>query len=238
MPCISSRLFEKLVEPSVVLLNQRLAAGHPDKSGVIQKIGMTKEASTNRRTEILRAARNLMSTQGLNGVTTRQISKLVGCSEGALYVHFEGRLELLLAMLEECLPDAFESLHTLEQARGQRTPKKNLVAAVNGIYRFHKRAVPLLAGLFAEPDLLAAYRRSLIAGNKGPHLAIAALRHYIEAEQKLQRIDQGIDAGLAATILLSACFLRAFVEHFFDRPMRPAWGRFSAQLVAAVIRAE
>ena len=37
----------------------------------------------NRRSEILQAARKLMVEKGLTGVTTREISKEVGCSEGA-----------------------------------------------------------------------------------------------------------------------------------------------------------
>ena len=173
---------------------------------------MVKEQTKNRRTEILRAAEKLMSTQGLSGVTTRRISNEVGCSEGALYVHFKGRLPLLLAMLEECLPDVQQSLRALEVSCGQGSPHQNLVKAINGLYRFHKRSVPLLAGLFAEPKLLAAYRKSLLSRNKGPHLAIAKLRNYIQAEQTLHRIDERVDANLAASTLLSSCFVRAFVE--------------------------
>jgi AcrR family transcriptional regulator len=176
-----------------------------------------------------------MSTHGLNGVTTRRISKAVGCSEGALYVHFKGRLPLLLAMLEECLPDVQKSLRALDASRGKGRPRQNLVKAINSLYRFHKRAVPLLAGLFAEPKLLAAYRNSLISKNKGPHLTVAALQKYIQAEQKLQRIDADIDANLAASVLLSSCFVRAFVEHLFGRRMRPGWNTFAAQLVGNVI---
>jgi hypothetical protein len=140
-------------------------------------------------------------------------------------------------MLEECLPDALRALRLLEASAGKNSVLKNLVMAVNGIYKFHKRVVPLLAGLFAEPKLLAAYRKSMISRDKGPHLAIAALQQYIEAEQKLHRIDRHINANLAASMLLSSCFLRAFVEHFFDRPMRPAWDKFAAQLVATIIHA-
>jgi AcrR family transcriptional regulator len=197
---------------------------------------MPKEQASNRRSEILRAAEKIMSEKGLNGVTTRQISREVGCSEGALYVHFKGRLELLLAMLEESLPDARLSFRMLEVSVGEGSPHANLVTAITGLRRFYQKVVPLFAGLFAEPKLLAAYRKSLIASNKGPHLAIGALEKYIEAEQKLGRIDKGTDANLVASILLSSCFLRAFVEHFFDRPMRPAWDKFAAQLVASVIR--
>jgi AcrR family transcriptional regulator len=199
---------------------------------------MVKGQSSSRRSDILRAAEKLMATKGLNGVTTRQISRKVGCSEGALYVHFKGRLELLLAMLEECLPDARQSLHKLEASPGRSSPQKNLVMALTGLYRFHQRVVPLFGGLFAEPKLLAAYRKSLIAHNKGPHLAIAALERYIEAEQKMQRIDKHIDAHLTAYILLSSCFLRAFVEHFFATSMQPRWNEFLEDLVAQVTQAE
>ena len=55
----------------------------------------------NRRREILQAAERLMHLRGLAGITTREIAQEVGCSEGALYFHFKGRLELLVAMLEE-----------------------------------------------------------------------------------------------------------------------------------------
>jgi AcrR family transcriptional regulator len=198
---------------------------------------MAKGQASSRRSDILRAAEKLMATKGLNAVTTRQISKEVGCSEGALYVHFKGRLELLLAMLEECLPDARQSLHKLEGSPGRSSPQENLVMALTGLYRFHQRVVPLFAGLFAEPKLLAAYRKSLIAHNKGPHLAIAALEQYVEAEQKMQRIDKHIDAHLTAHILLSSCFLRAFVEHFFAKSMQPPWNKFVEDLVAQTTHA-
>lgn len=62
-------------------------------------------SKVNRRKRILQAAEKLMLSRGLSGITTRQISEEAGCSEGALYVHFKGRLELLLAMLEESLSE-------------------------------------------------------------------------------------------------------------------------------------
>jgi len=78
----------------------------------------------NRRVEILRAARKLMNARGLSGVTTRQIAQEVGCSEGALYVHFDGRLELLLTMLEESLPDMLRPLQTLSESVGRGSPRE------------------------------------------------------------------------------------------------------------------
>jgi AcrR family transcriptional regulator len=198
---------------------------------------VAKERSkrTNRRSEILRAAQDLMVTQGLTGVTTRQISEKVGCSEGALYVHFKGRLELLLAMLEESLPDMLDPFRTLQESIGRNTPHANLEMAITGIYKFQSRVAPLFGSLFAEPKLLDVYRKHLTSQNKGPHLSIAVLERYITAEQKLGRIHKKIDPKMSAYLLLSSLFFRAFVEHFFDRPMQPPWSKFAKGLVVAVV---
>jgi AcrR family transcriptional regulator len=191
----------------------------------------------NRRKEILQAAEQLMLRHGLSGVTTRQISQEVGCSEGALYVHYDSRLNLLLAMLEESLPEMLGPLQTLEQRVGRGSAQANLAVALGGIYRFHQRATPLAAGLFAEPALLAAYRASLARQRKGPHLSIQVLQNYIAAEQRLGRIDQHADPKLAAYLLMSASFFRAFTEQFFGGPMVPTWSKLVKQLIAAVVPA-
>ena len=189
----------------------------------------------NRRSEILRAAEKLMKSQGLSGVTTRQISHEVGCSEGALYVHFKGRLELLLAMLEEGLPDMLGPLKKLRESVGHRCPRENLVAALGGIFEFHQRIVPASAGLFAEPELLDAYRQSLGRQGKGPHLSMAALAKYIVAEQKLGRIAPGADSELAAYILMSSSFFRAFMELFSGKSSQPSWDKFAKTLIGTVL---
>jgi len=188
----------------------------------------------NRRQAILQAAEKLILACGLSGVTTRQIARETGCSEGALYVHFHGRLELLLAMLEESLPTMLGPLQTLQQRVGRGSPQANLATALGGIYRFHQRATPLSAGLFAEPALHAAYRASLARQGKGPHLSMKVLENYIIAEQRLRRIDRRLDASLAAYLLMSSSFFRAFSEQFFARPMSPSWSKFSRNLVAAI----
>lgn len=175
-----------------------------------------------------------MRSHGLSAVTTRQISKEVGCSDGALYAHFKGRLELLLAMLEESLPDMRGAMRTLKESVGQGDAQANLVAAIKGMYVFHHHAVPQVSGLFAEPQLLIAYRNSLNRQNRGPHLAMKTLEDYIRAEQDLGRIAPHIDAKLSAYLLMSSSFFRAFVEHFTGKPMHPGWSKFAKQLTATV----
>jgi AcrR family transcriptional regulator len=189
-----------------------------------------------RRPEIIAATEALIRTRGLASTTTRAIAEQAGCSEAALYVHFDNRLTLLLAVLEESLPDMLVPLQALEQSIGTRTPQQNLASALRAIFAFQERVVPMLCGLFADPQLLAAYRESLTTRNKGPHGAIARLQKYISAEQKLGRIHRSIDAETAATMLMASSFFKAFVSKFFGTPT-PSAAVFK-KLVAAAIASE
>jgi AcrR family transcriptional regulator len=189
-----------------------------------------------RRPEIIAATEALIRTRGLAGTTTRAIAEQARCSEAALYVHFDNRLTLLLAVLEESLPDMLVPLKSLEQSIGSRTPQQNLVAAVRAIFAFHERVVPMLCSLFSDPELLTAYRDSLASRNKGPQGAMARLQKYISAEQSLGRILKSIDAETAATMLMAGSFFKAFVSKFFDTP--PPSATVFKRLVAAAIGSE
>jgi AcrR family transcriptional regulator len=175
-----------------------------------------------------------MHSHGLTGVTTRQISRAVGCSEGALYVHFKGRLELFLAMLEESLPDMLGPLDKLRKSVGHGSPHRNLATALEGIFNFHRRVLPVTCGLFAEPQLLDAYRQSLARQGKGPHLSLAALAEYIVAEQKLGRIASYADPQMAAYLLMSSSFFRAFLELFLGGFSQP-WDKLVKHLIETVV---
>jgi len=186
-----------------------------------------------RKPQILAAAETLIRTQGLTSATTRAIADQAGCSEAAIYVHFENRLQLLLAVLEESLPDMLVPLRALEQSIGKSTPQQNLGKALRAIFTFHERVIPMICGLFADPELLAAYRQSLAARNKGPHGAISRLQKYIAAEQNLQRIDKSLDAQTAANTLMANSFFKAFQTQFFGEP-KPSTAVFR-KLVASAI---
>ena len=186
-----------------------------------------------RRSEIIAATEVLIRTRGLSSTTTRAIAEQTGCSEAALYVHFENRLTLLLAVLEESLPDMLVPLKSLEQLIGTRTPQQNLVIAIRAIFAFHERVVPMLCSLFADPQLLTSYRESLSERNKGPHGAIARLQRYISAEQTLGRIDKSIHPETSATMLMATSFFKAFVSKFFGAPT-PSPAVFTRLVNAAI----
>ncbi|HEX5413083.1 MAG TPA: TetR/AcrR family transcriptional regulator [Terriglobia bacterium] len=204
------------------------------KSNRIRKNGRAKTGKVNRRHHILFATEKILRSRGLSGATTRHIAETAGCSEGALYVHFNDRVELLLAVLEESLPDMLGPVHALTASIGKGTPQKNLEKALEGIFSFHQRVTPMIASLFSEPELLDRYRKSLARETKGPGRAIRNLAGYIRQEQELGRLPSNVDAQLAATLLTSASFFRAFTEQFFGTPASPPARRFFRQVIASV----
>jgi len=164
----------------------------------------------NRKAQIVAATEALLRERGVGGVTTRAIAEAVPCSEGAIYVHFKDRLELLLAVLQENLPEMLVPLKRLEMQVGLATPHENLTTAVRGLMRFHERVAPMLCSMVAEPELLGRFQRSLQDAGKGPHRGIATLGKYIKQEQKRGRIAKSVNAMTAAQVLMASSFFHVF----------------------------
>lgn len=188
---------------------------------------------SSRKPEIIAATEALIRTRGLASTTTRAIAEKAGCSEAAIYVHFDDRLSLLLAVLEESLPEMLLPLKALDQTLGNLTPEQNLLKSLEAIFAFHQRVIPMLCGLFADPELLTAYRNSLSTRKKGPRGAISRLQKYISEEQTLGRIDKSVDAEIAAGILMASSFFEAFVSQFFGGP-KPSTTKFKKVVAAAI----
>jgi AcrR family transcriptional regulator len=169
-----------------------------------------KRGRPSRRREIVLAAAAVLRERGLNGMTTRAVAAAVPCSEGAIYVHFEDRLALVIAVLEESLPEMLVPLHQLLGKVGSGDPERNLIAAVHGLGRFHARVVPMLCSLVSEPELLERFRQSLAGSGRGPHRGVATLAQYFEEEQKRGRIDRGVNAKAAAGVLMASAFFHQF----------------------------
>lgn len=180
----------------------------------------TNRARVNRKTDIVRTTEALLSRRGLSGVTTRAIAEAVPCSEGAIYVHFKDRLELILAVLEESLPAMLTPLHALEEKLGSGTPADNLSKAVQGLLLFHERVAPMLCSLFAEAELLRRFRQSLAERDKGPHRGIESLARYIRQEQAQGRISPEVDAKASAGTLMASCFFHVFTSQLLGTESR------------------
>jgi hypothetical protein len=124
---------------------------------------------------------------------------------------------------------------TLKESVGRGSPHQNLKKALDGIFEFHKKIVPTTAGLFAEPRLFVASQLAQSPRKRASAIDARSRRLYMRAEQRLGRIAPNAQANLAAALMMSASFYRAFVERFFGTRMHSSWPLFAECLLATLM---
>ena len=170
--------------------------------------------SAQTRQQILDACDKLIQTLGLARVTTKELARETGLSEGALYRHFSHKQDVFLAVFEK---HVHVLAHVLsEYVAGQGTVDQNLREIGLAILRYYEQLIPLSASFFADTDLLARFRALLqqLGGPERLHYRVAT---YIEEEQRLGRIAPGFSALSITTSLLGPVFQYAFLRQLTGR---------------------
>src|SRR5260370_25105982 len=104
------------------------------------------------RRYILEAAERMLQTKGLACLTNKEIAEAGGCAEGTLYKHFETKEALILAAIEENVPDF---LTAVREARiGEGAIEENVRDISRGAIRDYRELLPLTTALFALTSLL------------------------------------------------------------------------------------
>ncbi|RMG64377.1 MAG: TetR/AcrR family transcriptional regulator [Calditrichaeota bacterium] len=85
---------------------------------------MERKSHQERQAEIKRAILEIISTQGLPALTTRQLARRVGVSEGALFRHFRNKRDMLLGILDDVQEHLVEPLRGI--ALSQENPEQRL----------------------------------------------------------------------------------------------------------------
>ncbi|MFC4115936.1 TetR/AcrR family transcriptional regulator [Nonomuraea zeae] len=186
------------------------------------------------RDRIIDAAEQAIHEFGIAGATTKKIARQAGCSEALLYKHFASKESLFLAVLLERLPALHPALARLRLSVGQGDVATNLAEFATAALEFYSRAAAIASGVLADPSLMAGFRSMLADTNSGPHLPILALAEILRAEQRGGRIDPGMDAGAAASMLMGACFHRANLAYYVDLPDED--GPWATAVVATLVR--
>jgi AcrR family transcriptional regulator len=163
-----------------------------------------------------------MRTQGYARATTKEIARAAGFSEAALYEHFQDKTEIFLRILV-----------------GTGDVRRNLEEVVATAVEFYTDSFPIAASVFSSQELLSAHRDRLRElGTGGPHTPQVLLARYLEAEQRLGRIDPSADPAAMAQLLLGACFQQAFLAAFSGDPAgREQRADLARRLVGGVLGA-
>jgi AcrR family transcriptional regulator len=178
---------------------------------------MPRATGASTRDRILDATADLMRSVGLATLTTREIARAAGLTEAALYRHFKSKEDLITCVLAERLPVFIELLKDLPQRVGDNTVPDNLRRVAEAAVPFYRQAMPMLAAMFGDPNLLMRHRVWMQQKELGPQRANLVLASYLHGEIELGRLGKNLNADAAAAMLLGACQQRAFFDEFMDR---------------------
>ena len=94
-----------------------------------------KEIVTEFRTrEILAAARRLMQSRGVEEVTMEEIAAAAGVAKGTVYLYFQGKEDLIQALMSQVGENLIQDLETLLDKPGSTAEKLNIL--VTGLMKF------------------------------------------------------------------------------------------------------
>src|SRR5882724_268568 len=130
----------------------RCCSHRRDESNVVGR-----ETKMNMRQQILAATERVIQEKGLARVTTREIARAAGCSEGTLYKHFEDKEDLFLAVIHAYIPPLVETVST--DMAGKQTIRENLEIIAQAVITYYEKLLPLSIMLFADFGLLARHRQ-------------------------------------------------------------------------------
>jgi AcrR family transcriptional regulator len=182
------------------------------------------------RQKILDAAEKLILLKGLARVTTKEIARETGLSEGALYRHFDHKEEIFFALLAEHQPALHDTFQTHQPGTG--TLNENLAAIAQATIRYYEQLIPMGASFLADTELLTQFRETILPLNMGPQNVFERVEAYIEEEQQLGRIGQHVPALSIATLLLGPCFQWVFIRQFLGYdPFNKTDQQFAEDLV-------
>jgi AcrR family transcriptional regulator len=139
-----------------------------------------------RTREILAAARQLLEQRGLEAMTMEEIAAAAGVAKGTLYLYFQSKDDLILALINQVGENLLQDLEASLQAPG--TPPEKLILMVSVLLEYLNR----------ERLLFPMYARELLRGEQESREG--SRRRYLDLEEEFVTLvtrlfAEGIAAG-------------------------------------------
>jgi AcrR family transcriptional regulator len=153
------------------------------------------------REHLVDTAEKLLGERQLSTITTRDIARAAGVSDGVLYNYFADKHELIIAALMRRYAQALSKFDTELPQPGTGTVEANLITYAKAAYELVSEGLPMTAGLISEPQLLHRFIAEIHSEPYGPQRMREPIAAYLAGEQELGRLgDFTMEAALTLII--------------------------------------
>jgi AcrR family transcriptional regulator len=172
---------------------------------------------------LIDATEGLISRGSISAITTRDIARAAGVSDGVLYNYFADKQELILAALVRRYQRLARRFFDSRPQAGTGTVEDNLVGFASRLLDLLVEALPIVAGLMTEPVLFHRMLDQIHRDDElSPQAMQAGLGAYLVEEQRLGRLGE-VNVTPVGTLLMGAVVVIAMESQFTPVPV-PAGG--------------
>ena len=144
---------------------------------------MPRKSTEERKQEIKQAILEIIFEEGLMALTTRNLSRRVGLTEGALFRHFSSKRDMLLAIMEDVERELLERMKDIASSEAPAAQRLSTILCAQVEYLTQNRGIALL--LFSE----AAHLRDPVLKRK-MHGILTGIRREL-----LRVLEDGVARG-------------------------------------------
>ena len=165
------------------------------------------------REHLVATAASLLAERQVSAITTRDIARAAGVSDGVLYNYFADKSELLVAGLVRRFETVVARFGADLPEPGTGTLADNLVAYLQALYDLSRDSFPMIAGLVGEPGLLARVIDEIHRPGQGILPFLNRIGEYLYVEQQLGRVRADADLMAVMLLLTGTCGTLAMRSH-------------------------
>lgn len=148
-----------------------------------------------------------MVRRGIARLRIQEVAKEAGLSQGALYRYFDGKEDLLLAVILDSVPRVAEladlPTSSVESATGA------LETFVAAVYRHEERMAQIAVTVLADDALHRRFQAAVAAAPGGPENFPRLLQSTLDRYQATGAIPADVDTHQAAMTIQARCFHHA-----------------------------
>jgi AcrR family transcriptional regulator len=193
-----------------------------------------EDPATALREHLIEVAERLMAERPVSTVTTRDLARAAGVSDGVLYNYFADKNELLVAALVRRYARLLARFDADLPRPGVATVEENLLAYARAALDLVGDSLPIVAGLIGEPAMLQRFIGEVHQQPFGPQRLVHPIADYIAGEARLGPLS-GEEVEAATTMLLGTTIMFAFTSLVAGMPREDLVAKLPA-IVRVIVR--
>jgi AcrR family transcriptional regulator len=167
------------------------------------------DPATALRDLLIDTAERLVEQKQASTITTREIARAAGVSDGVLYNYFADKNELIITALVRRHTDTLSRYDVAVPAPGSGSVEENLAGCMVAAIDLVASTLPMASTLLSEPALLHRFFTEVHTHPLGPHRMVGPVAEYLSAEQAAGRLGS-FDIDAAAALLLGSAMMLGF----------------------------